>query len=314
VDIELLRERARIIREVRRFFDSRGYLSVDTPSLAPDLIPETCLEVFETRLLPPLGSAKGEAKPLYLVPSPEIHLKKLIARHKVNIYEICRCFRNCEPEGRFHSPQFTMLEFYTMDAGYLDSLALTEALFAHLGVSCGPFLRFSMEEAFRKWAGFSLEKSVRENTLVNEARSLGLEAPDAQSAYNLVLAHCVEPGLPPEKPAALLDYPALSPTLAKKNASNTASSSVAVQRWELYWKGVELANCYTEEDDPAVVKAFFEREGREKAESALVKHAIDNEYWKIFEDFPPCSGVALGLDRLIALLTGRSSIEPVVRT
>jgi lysyl-tRNA synthetase class 2 len=140
MDLELLRERARIIGETRDFFKRRGYLEVDTPLLAPDLIPESCLEVFETRRLPPPGSRR-EPEPLWLVPSPEIWMKKLLARHRVKLFQICKCFRNGESSGRFHSPEFTMLEYYTPGAGYMDSLALTEELLGNLAPEGSPELR-----------------------------------------------------------------------------------------------------------------------------------------------------------------------------
>ncbi|MCL2600918.1 MAG: LysR family transcriptional regulator, partial [Treponema sp.] len=133
MDLEMLRERAGIIRQVRSFFDARGYLELDTPLLSPDLIPESCLEVFETRRILPSGAEK----PYWLIPSPEIWMKKVIARHGVSVYQVCKCFRNGESSGFLHSPEFTMLEYYTMDAGYLDSLALTEELFAFLADARG---------------------------------------------------------------------------------------------------------------------------------------------------------------------------------
>ena len=129
MDLEQLRERAAIIRKVRSFFDAREYLETDTPLLAPDLIPESCLEVFETRLIAP-KAAPG--KPYWLIPSPEVWMKRLLARHRTSLYQICKCFRNVESSGRQHSPEFTMLEYYTMEADYLDSLEITEDLFRFL--------------------------------------------------------------------------------------------------------------------------------------------------------------------------------------
>jgi len=190
MDLQLLHERSRIIRETRSFFDSRQYLSVDTPLLAPDLIPENCLEVFETSWLPPNGS-KQQPEKRWLIPSPEIWMKQLISRHRVNMYQICKCFRNTESRGHLHSPEFTMLEYYTMDADYLDSLALTEELFTHLLDKIPPnlisreiresleppFLRITMEEAFCRWAGFSLTETAKagRKAMEQEGRRLGLE-------------------------------------------------------------------------------------------------------------------------------------------
>jgi lysyl-tRNA synthetase class 2 len=312
VDTELLRERARIFRNIRRFFDERNYLEVDTPLLSPSLIPETCLEVFETRRVMPPGSRQKE-KPYWLVPSPEIWMKKLLAQNRQSLYQICHCFRNGESTGRLHSPEFAMLEYYTVGAGYRDSLTLTEELLAFLGFPHPAFRRLSMAEAFAEYAGFDLYKAAAEGSLEAEGRRLGLEIPPGLGTpeiYDLIFIHAVEPGLRGEEPVALLDYPAFVPCLAKKSAADT------VERWELYINGVELANCYTEETDPDEVRRYFTAEGEAKRKTALVPHAVDPAYWRIFTyppaGFPRCSGVAMGLDRLVMALTGRSTIDSVL--
>jgi lysyl-tRNA synthetase class 2 len=317
----MLRERARFFREIRSFFDQRNYLDLDTPLLAPDLIPETCLEVFETAYLAPPGSTIRSAKPYWLIPSPEIWMKKLIARHRVSVYQICKCFRNGESTGRLHSPEFTMLEYYTMDADYRDSLALTEDLLSRLlerlpqGWGTGlrpPFLRLSMEDAFVRYAGFSLFEAAEQGTLAAEARRLGLNPPpdlDTPALYDLIFIHAVEPALPRDRAVALTDYPGFVPCLARKTGDGRT-----VERWELYARGIELANCYSEETDPEEIRRYFDREGREKAQTALVPHAIDAGYWKNYlptaaGPFPRCSGVAMGLDRLFMALSGASRID-----
>jgi lysyl-tRNA synthetase class 2 len=315
MDVELLRERGAIIREVREFFHRRSYLEVDTPLLAPDLIPESCLEVFETRRILPGGNRSLKEKPYWLIPSPEIWMKRLIARHRVDLFQICKAFRNGESSGGIHSPEFTMLEYYTMDADYRDSLALTEELFACLGASrlpfpVTPFRRETVEEAFLCRAGFSPLEAAERGTLREEACRLGLDPPaslDNGALYDLIFIQAVEPSLGREEPTVLLDYPAFVPCLAKKNLDGRT-----VERWELYYRGVELANCYTEEGDPEEVRRFFQSEAAAKEENALVPHRVDGDYWKIFEGFPPCSGVALGLDRLILVLLGKSRIDSVL--
>ncbi|MCL2762084.1 MAG: LysR family transcriptional regulator [Treponema sp.] len=322
MDIELLQERARIIRRVQAFFDEKGYLALDTPLLSPDLIPESCLEVFETQRLLPNGSRT----PYWLIPSPEIWMKKIIARHRVNVYQICKCFRNGESSGFLHNPEFTMLEYYTMDASYLDSLKITEELFTFLGTGTGDwglgtgeaplFQRLTVAEAFARYAGFDLFAAAEETgALETEARRLGLDPPpgmDIAGLYDLIFIHAVEPQLTqnPKNPQfiALLDYPAFVPCLARQNPDGKT-----VARWELYCRGIELANCFSEETDPQRVQAFFESESNAKAQQALVQHRVDHDYWKLFQgNFPPCSGVALGLDRLIMLLCSRSTIDSVL--
>jgi lysyl-tRNA synthetase class 2 len=314
MDIETLWERAEIIRKVRSFFDRRGYLETDAPLLSADLIPEACLEVFQTERILPGG---GGSRPYWLIPSPEIWMKKLIARHGVHMYQICKCFRNGESSGGCHSPEFTMLEYYTMNADYTDSLRLTEELFSFLRTPAPAFERITVEEAFARWAGFDLYRAAaEEGGLEREARRLGLDPMaglGVAGLYDLIFVHAVEPRLPADHPVFLTDYPAFVPCLAKKGPEGST-----VERWELYASGLELANCYTEEIQGEEVRRFFESQAAEKERRALVRHKADKDYWKIFlpsgggPAFPPCSGVALGMDRLIMYLTGKSGIDAVL--
>jgi lysyl-tRNA synthetase class 2 len=179
-----------------------------------------------------------------------------------------------------------------------------------------------MGEAFARWAGFDLYRAASlKGALEAEARRLGLDPPpglDRGTLYDLIFVDRVEPSLPRDRPVVLSEYPSFVPCLAKKNGET-------VERWELYGRGIELANCYTEETSPRGVREFFEGEKQAKERSALVRHRVDDEYWKIFlppgdspggdpagSGFPPCSGVALGLDRLIMVLAGKTNIGTVL--
>jgi lysyl-tRNA synthetase class 2 len=175
-----------------------------------------------------------------------------------------------------------------------------------------------MGEAFGRWAGFDLyEAAASPGGLEAEARRLGLEPSpglDAGTLYDLIFVHAVEPMIPRDRPLAIIDYPAFVPCLAKKSADGKT-----VERWELYLGGVELANCYSEETDPGEVHRFFASQEALKRKNALVPHRVDPDYWKLFlpggspeRPFPPCSGVAMGLDRLVMALAGRSSIDSVL--
>jgi lysyl-tRNA synthetase class 2 len=325
MDIELLQERSCILKGIRTFFDHRAYLEVDTPILAPYCIPETCLEVFQTSYqAPQYSQQKVKEKPYCLLPSPELYMKQLIADHRMSIYQISKCFRNVESIGRLHSPEFTMLEYYTIDADYRDSIEITEELFTSILPSGAPaqirppFTRISMEEAFRRWAGFSLFEAATEGSgrFREEAFKLHLEpAPELTMAdlYDLIFVHAVELSLPQDTPVVLMDYPAFVPCLAKNNPDG-----VTKERWELYVRGIELANCYSEETDPQVIRQYFAEEGEKKKLSAQIPHAIPEEYWKVFlpkkdgKGFPDCSGVAMGFDRLVMVCTGRQSIDSVL--
>ena len=316
------------MQRIREFFIQRGYLELDTPALSSHLIPESCLEVFRTEYIHP---GTQEATSLYLVPSPEVHIKPLIARHKVSVFQLSKCYRNLESCGRIHSPEFTMLEYYTVNADYMDTAALTEELFNFLlpppaadrddfAYLRPPFLRLTMDQAFFQYAGFYLSSCTTPQQLAEQARKLGIYEPEDNAfdswpwddLYELILVQCVEPQLPKNKPVLLMDYPAQVPCLAQDVPNPTGQKPLWKQRWELYVAGVELSNCYSEETDPEKIRSYFQQEGQAKEKSACVPHAIDENYWKLFQTFPTCSGNALGVDRLIALLQGRTTIEGVL--
>ncbi len=330
MDLELLQFRAAKLQAVRNFFIDRSYLELDTPAMSPNLIPETCLEVFTSNYLEPWTN---QEKPVYLVPSPEIFIKKIIAQHKVSCFQLSKCYRNVESVGRTHSPEFTMLEYYTMGADYKDSLILTEQLFDALlppvptdGTSDQfadirpPFTRLTMDDAFVRYAGFRLSECPSNHDLAREARRLGItELEDSNfdtwpwdDLYELILVQCIEPNLPQDKAVFLMDYPAKVPCLAQDVPAADDGSPLWKERWELYARGIELANCYSEETDAEKVKAYFDIEGRLKNELARIPHAIDPDYYKTFADFPKCSGVAMGVDRLLMVLAGKKSIESVL--
>ncbi len=327
MDLETLQFRSSIIKKIRAFFDSRGYLELDTPALSPTLIPETCLEVFKTEYIPPSNSSKSEKTDLYLVPSPEIYIKKILSQHAIDVFQVSKCYRNTESTGRIHNPEFTMLEYYTMNANYNNSMSITEELFTNLlppaPISIGndpwdflrpPFIRLTMDEAFEKYAGFPLSSCNNAKDLAKYAVHLGLEDPnnnhflnwEMDDLYELILVNNVEPQLIDSKPIFLTDYPAFVPCLAKDK------KPMWKERWELYVNGIELANCYSEETDEKKVKEYFDNEGALKNDTALIPHGLDSDYWKTFQEFPECSGVAMGVDRLIAILGGYSSIESIL--
>lgn len=326
MDIELLRARSGIITRTRFFFDSRSYLSLDTPSLSPSLIPESCLEIFKTEYVSPSEPAKTNE--LYLVPSPEIWIKKIISAHKCNVYEICKCFRNCESLALAHSPEFTMLEYYTMNAGYLESLALTEELFdflldapfirefiddASIAALRPPFERLSMNDAFIRHARFDLNDAIRCGTMREHALRLGLNPArnlNDAALYNLIFIAAVEPKLRGPRPVAVLDYPSVTRCLAKTNGGAGETEGVA-ERWELYVNGIETANCYSEETDLARIKKYYEDESAEKSKNARVPHRVGNPEDEM-SALPRCSGTALGMDRLIMILTGKKTIDAVL--
>ena len=313
MDIKIIAKRSNIVTKIRSYFQTKGYLEVETPILAPELIPESTISIFETTFS---SNFHGERQ-FYLIPSPEVFMKRLINLGSGSIFQITKSFRNNEQIGKDHNPEFTMLEWYTMGADYMDSIKTTEQLFLSLTNSetpdwfRPPFSRKSIEEVFKEYVSIDLLKCQTKTLIKNEAVRLGLN-PDKtdsrQNIFNRIFLSCIEPELPKNKPIVLYNYPRQIQCLAKE-----IKGTPWRERWELYVNGIELANCYTEETDSKKVKDFFEIEYSKKAASARVIPDIDDKYYQIFNNnFPECSGVAIGVDRLVMMLTGAGSIEGVI--
>ncbi len=309
--IEAMKARSRLVSLTREFFLSKDYLETDTPALSPALIPEACLEAFATDFVHPYR----RGFPLYLVPSPEVWMKRLIASTGRSVFQLCKSFRNAESISRIHNPEFTMLEYYTIGATSRDNIALTEELFDNLaqpgtpGASRPPFRRMTMAEAFAEYASLDLDALMERETVIEAARSKDLLVnPQAswEDAFNVIFLSLVEPALPADRPLVLDEYPSGIECLARDIPGKPYK-----ERWELYVKGIEIANCFTEMGDPGAVRRYFDSQATKKAQS-LVPHRIDSEYAAIFEEFPPCSGVAVGFDRLAMVLLGLDDIRDVI--
>lgn len=307
---------ARFSQEIRGFFTSRGYAEVETPILSPYLIPEPAIEVFQSEYLP----ARGAPRPMWLAPSPELWMKRLVASGSGDIFQVSRSFRNCDWGGPHHNPEFRLLEWYTVGAGYLQSIDVTEELFAALLASGGalrpaaelapPFRRVSMQEAFRDFAGFDLAERQETGALAEEARRRGIRVDDTttwEQVFHLLFLTLVEPRLPRERPLVLLDYPAKVPTTARRKPGTPWA-----ERWELFVDGVEIANVYTEETDPAALGLLLREEAERRAHSRTA-HAVDEGFARVFPPgFPSCTGAALGVDRLEMVFNGEKSLEGVI--
>lgn len=316
-DIKVLSLRSRILQLIRSFFATAGYLEVEVPVLTPAPIPEHSIEVFRTEYIDRYD--RGHA--LFLTPSPEIYLKRLLSLGAGSLFCVSRAFRNVEQLGAGHNPEFSMLEYYTVGGDYRDSLRVTEELLSHILAGAGDELRAyrrergreespawwrktgipgaTLKELFARHAGIDLDRLISEQTGVDEAG--GFEV-----LFHKVLLEKIEPSIPSEGPYALWDYPRALRTLA----TETADPRYA-QRWELYLEGIEVANCFTEEVDPRAVAAYF-RDEEALLPNCRVPRPLDSGYPSIFETVPECSGVALGIDRLVAVLLGEKSIKQVM--
>jgi len=294
-----LRERAAVCAEVRRFFDARGFVEVQTPVVVPSPGLDVHLDAFEVA-----GGDRG--MPRWLSTSPEYQMKRLLAEGWDRIYQIAPCFRRGEIGSR-HNPEFTMLEWYRSGAGVSDAMADTEQLVAAVTgglVRLGervvdvrpPFERVSVCDAFARYAAWP-----RHATLDAAATDEG--------RYFRALVDEVEPALARiDRAVFLVDYPATQASLARVRADDPA----VAERFELYVAGVELCNGFGELVDPVEQRGRLLRDQATRRAHDLPVYPIDERFLEALARLPPSAGNALGLDRLVALACGTTDIADVI--
>jgi lysyl-tRNA synthetase class 2 len=286
----LLRERT--LRSVRRFFQEKGFLEVTTPLLNPCLIPEDHIHPVET-----------EAG--FLLPSPEIHMKRFLAAGYERVFQIGPCFRKGE-RGEQHLPEFTLLEWYRTGEDYraladdCEGLlgAVSRDLFGGTAIEyreetidlAPPWRRVTVKEAFREHAGWD---------------PIDEEDPDR---FEQDLAEKVVPALDKGKPLFLLDFPAYEASLARKKREDPRIA----ERIELFAGGLELANGFSELTDPEEQRRRFEETNERRVARGERAFPLPEKFLSLLGDLPPSAGIALGIDRLVMLLADASRIDEVI--
>ena len=276
MNIDVLKIRARVLQRIRAFFDSRGFIEVETPVRIAAPAPEPHIDC-------PAAASPGG--PAFLRASPELQMKKLLAAGMDRIYQIGPCFREGE-HGRRHSSEFTMLEWYRAKADYLDVLADAETLVSEiLGIDLthGRFARVTVRDAYMCWARWDpFEKW-------NSDR------------FDFDMAVKIEKNMP-QGPVFLMDYPPAAASLSR------IRDGVA-ERWELYVDGMELANAFSELTDQDEQRRRFVEAREERRQLGEADYPVDEGFLDALSRMPPSGGVALGIDRLIMLVSGLDDIS-----
>ena len=278
--MENLRQRALIIQQIRAFFDLRGFTEVTTPVLIAAPAPEPHIDC------PSCGSG-------YLRASPELQMKKLLAAGMDRIYQLGPCFREGEFGARHH-PEFTMIEWYRKNATYHDIKADLEELLSNLSLT-RTTTTISVRDAYLCYAGWDPWAGEWD-----------------QDRFDYDMATKIEPAIASHGGGVfLMDYPPEAASLAKLSAS---AAPPCAERWEFYWDGVELANCFTELCDREEQSRRFIAAKAERQRLGESEYPLDNEFLEMLPLIGSAAGVALGIDRLVALICGESDIHAVMTT
>jgi lysyl-tRNA synthetase class 2 len=313
---ETFRRRARLTTAMRTFLDERGYLEVETPVLQP-LYGGAFARPFVTR-------HHALDMDLYLRISNELYLKRLIVGGFERVYEFSRDFRN-EGMDRSHNPEFTMLEFYQAFADVHDMMEVTETLIggavhaatggrtvSYQGATLDfapPWPRISMLDAVSEKAGESVH-DLEPGRLERLARARGIEARPGTGAGGLLdelFSALVQPEL--IRPCFVLDYPREVSPLARVKRGNPA----VVERFEVFAAGMELANAFSEQNDPEAQTHAFEAQMERRAAGDEEAQMMDHDYVRALEyGMPPTGGVGIGIDRLTMLVSDARSIREVI--
>jgi lysyl-tRNA synthetase class 2 len=291
-----------MLTRARAFFERRGVLEVETPILSAAAVSDPQIESLATQIAGLPGSS-------YLCPSPEYAMKRLLAAGSGDIYQICKVFRDAE-RGRWHNPEFTMIEWYRIgldDAGLMSEV---EALVGELlapARTLGPAERLSYSEALRRHAGVDAFDST-EDELLDAARRHGIHCDaqlDRDAKLDLLMGLIVGPRLGRGNPCFVCDYPATQAALARLKPG---SPRVAA-RFELYLDGLELANGFHELAQAKEQRARFMQDLSLRRMRGQDQPPLDENFLAaLASGLPDCAGVALGFDRLVAIALGADKL------
>lgn len=294
---EALKKRADLMAKIRAFFVERDYLEVETPALSQYGITDVYLANIR---------ATFREKTYYLQTSPEYHMKRLLAAGSGPVFQIARVFRDDEL-GRWHNPEFSLLEWYQLGIDHHALMDEVDCLLQQI-LGCQPMVRKTYRDAFMEIANLDpFDASINDFKALLARHDLenvlAVDEQDCDQYLFLLMSHLIEPALASSPvPVAVYHFPPSQASLAQIKDGHA-------ERFEVYYKGVELANGFHELTDVTQQASRFEDDRHKRHEAGLAEAMPDvNFLAALAHGLPPCSGVALGLDRLIALALDQTSI------
>jgi len=344
-----IEQRAKIVETIRGFFALQGFVEIDAPLLvaAPGMEPN--LTQFKTILTSPyplLSQERAKQRDAYLITSPEYACKKMLAAGVPKLFSIGKVFRNEEPWGGTHNPEFTMIEWYRAGADYRSLMDDTENLVRACASAIGlntkhearstkqgfeiqnsnfdivsdfgfrisdlfePWKRVSVKDAFAQ-IGINLDECLTRDTMAEAAQKKGYAVSSTDTfddCFFKIFLTEIEPKLGAEKPTILYDYPVQMASLSRPKPEDPRYA----ERFEAYVGGLELCNAFSELIDVDEQRRRLEEEQRFRVSIGKEKLPIDEDFLVALKQMPPAAGNALGVDRLVMLLTGAKSIEDVI--
>lgn len=309
--LQQLRARAQLLAAIRDFFRRKDVLEVETPLLCQATGTDPQLDFFSTRF-----HYSPDNPSLFLQTSPEFAMKRLLAAGCGSIYQICKAFRNGE-SGRFHNPEFTILEWYRLDFKLSELMAevgelITTVLAPH--VALGHVQTVEYQQIFLDKTGldpldFQLQHYRDFARRENIAEAIDICGEDHVLWLDFIFSHKVQPELGWHSVCLVQHYPAIQSSLARINESNP----LLAERFEVFVQGVELGNGFFELSNPLEQEGRFDREIEERRRLNLPPVAKDRRFLAALESgLPDCSGVAIGLDRLLMIMTGAETIDDIL--
>jgi elongation factor P--(R)-beta-lysine ligase len=316
--IENAKVRAKMNQALRDYFVSENYLEVETPNLIPIPGMEPHINPFETKFIPETGIGKQLC--MYLHTSPEYAMKRLLSKYKQNIFQICKTYRNGEI-SKTHNPEFTMLEFYRPFVNYEGIMAHTEAALSHVESAINktsntfqktPYERISVRDAVLLHAGIDIQIHNTFESLLKQAKEMSVFVSPEAKTFDDVFFHIflerVEHKLGFNRPTFLIEYPSSQASLARLKPGD----STVAERVELYVNGIELGNGFSELVDAVEQRKRLTEEQAYRKSLGKPVFPLDEKFLESLKEMPESAGIAIGLDRVLMLLTGATEISDVL--
>ncbi|TXL15604.1 EF-P lysine aminoacylase GenX [Methylococcaceae bacterium HT4] len=308
--LELIHLRAKLLHEIRSFFYAQNVLEVETPILCQAVGTDPYLEFFSTSQLP------DNQDSLYLQTSPEFALKRLLAANTGSIYQITKAFRKSE-SGRYHNPEFSMLEWYRLDFNLQQLMDDVELLFSHILPAkffSEKAQRICYVDVFHQYTGLNALQFERRKY---QTAAVRLGFPEAEEVcgdnhttwLDFLFSHIVQQHLGIAGICMVYEYPACLPSLARLNLENP----LVTERVEVFIQGIELGNGYYELTDMQQQKKRFDQEIKLRQKIGAEKVSADERFLAaLHSGLPDCSGIAIGLDRILMIISETDKIDDVL--